>query len=94
MARVCKQIVLSDTGNQWQSQDCKVGRPVSKPCSFHPLSWLPKPGAQGETTPGVIWKSICHLAATLKGEPDHLMVEKEDGNAKCEDGTADFIWKT
>lgn len=91
--RVFKQIVQSDMGNLWQSQDYKVGRPVSNPCSFHPRSWLPDPAA-GESTPGVIWKSIFHLAARLVGEPDHLMVEKEDGNAKCEDGTADFIWKT
>lgn len=93
MARVFKQIVQSDTGNQQQSQDCKVGRPVSNP-SFHSLSWRPKPGAEGKNTPGVIWKSICHLVTTLMEEPDHLMVEKEDGNAKDEDGTADFIWKT
>lgn len=93
MARVFKQIVQSDKGNQQQSQDCKVGRPVSNP-SFHSLSWLPNSGAEGETTPGVIWKSICHLAATLMEEPDRLMVEKEDGNANGKDGTADFIWKT
>lgn len=69
-------------------------RPVSRPCFSHSLSWLPNARAGGETTPGVIWKSICHLAATLRGEPDHLTVEKEDGNAKREDETADFIWKT
>lgn len=71
-----------------------MGRPVSKPCSFHSPSWLPDPGAEGESAPEVIWKSTCHLAATLMGEPDHLTVEKDDGNAECEDRTADFIWKT
>lgn len=93
MARVFKQTVQSDTGNRRQSQDCKVGRPVSNP-SFHSPSRRPEPSAEGETTPGVFWKSSCHLAATLREEPDHLTVEKEDGNAKGEDATADFIWKT
>lgn len=41
VARVFKQIVQSDTGSEWQSQGCKVGCPVSNPCSFHSLSWLP-----------------------------------------------------
>lgn len=93
MARVFKQIVQSDTGNQRRARIVKWGARFLTPLSTH-LSWRPSPGAEEETTPGVIWKSICHLAATLMKEPDHLMVEKEDGNAKCEDGTADFIWKT
>lgn len=61
-----------------------MGYPVSNPSSFHSPSWLSNPGSEAEGTPGVIWKSICHLATTLMGEPDHLMVEKDDGNVKME----------
>lgn len=58
--------------------------PISNPCSFQSPSWLSNPGSEAEGTPEVIWKSICHLATTLMGEPDHLMVEKDDGNVKME----------